>query len=241
MRARERGAAAAGAKRAAGPLGTSRSSDGAGRRRALERLLAAAAVAWLAAVALIEVVGADPAPLDVASSPDALVAGDAWRLLSSALIVDSGLPLLQVAVTAAVTAAVLVRHGAIVWWLAALAGHVCSTLIAYALIGGGITLGFASADRVADDWDFGISCVLAAEAGVLFAGGLRRLRGRRGDAGDVALVVATSLGLLATFTTIDWYGVEHPLAFALGAWTLVAYERRARRLLGQRPVPSASR
>jgi hypothetical protein len=211
------------------------------RRRALERLPAAAAVAWLAAVALLEVGGADPAPADVGSSPDSLVAGDAWRLLSSALIVDSGLPLLQVAVMAAVTAVVLVRHGAIVWWLAALAGHVGSTLIAYALIGGGIALGSASAERFADDWDFGISCVLAGEAGVLFAGGLRRLRGGRGDAGDVALVVATSLGLLATFATIDWYGVEHPFAFALGAGTLVAYERRAGRPQGQRPVLPARR
>jgi hypothetical protein len=241
VRTRERPAAAAGARRATGSLGWSRSAEGQRRRRALERLLAAAAVAWLAAVALLEVAGADPLPVDVGSSPDTLVAGDAWRLLSSALIVDSALPLLQVAVTAAVTAVVLVRHGPIVWWLAALAGHVGSTLIAYALIGGAIALGSASADRVADDWDFGISCVLAAEAGVLFAGGLRRLRGGRGDARDIALVVATSLGLLATLATIDWYGIEHQFAFALGAWILVACERQARPPHDQRPVPPASR
>jgi hypothetical protein len=206
--------------------------------RARERLLVAAAVAWLAVVALIDLLGAEPAPADVGSSPDALAAGEPWRLLSSALIIDSGLPLLQVAVLAAVTALVLVRHGAIVWWLAALAGHVGSALIAYVLIGGAVALGSASAERATDDWDFGISCVLAAEAGVLFTGGLRRLRSGRGGAGDAGLVAATSLGLVAWLTTIDWYGIEHPFAFALGAWTLLAYERR--RPSRRRPALSAT-
>jgi hypothetical protein len=185
-------------------------------RRALERLLLAAAIAWLAAVALIEVVAPGLDPADVGSSPDAVAAGRLWRLLTSALIVEAGVPWLQIAVLAGVTALVLVLHGPIVWWLAALIGHVGSALLAYALIAVADALGSASAERVEDDWDYGISCVLAALCGVLFAGGVSRLR-RGGGGLDVALVVATSLGLLGWLVTIDWYGVEHLFAFALGA------------------------
>jgi hypothetical protein len=186
-------------------------------RRALDRLLLAAAIAWLAAVALIEVVDPGLDPADVGSSPDAVAAGRLWRLLTSALIVEAGVPWLQIAVLAAVTALVLVLHGPIVWWLAALIGHVGSALLAYALIAVADALGSASAERVEDDWDYGISCVLAAVCGVLFAGGMSRLRRGRGGGLDVALVVATSLGLVGWLVTIDWYGVEHLFAFALGA------------------------
>jgi hypothetical protein len=190
----------------------------------LERRLAALAVAWLAAVALIVVTGADVTPADVGASPDATADGAVWRLLTSALVVDSGLPGLQLALVAAATALVLIRHGATIWWLAALAGHVGSALIAYAIIAGAIALGSASADRAADDHDYGISCVLAALFGVVFAGSLRRLRdsGTHRDPRDVALVAATALGLIAWVATIDWFGVEHPIAFALGAAVLVA-------------------
>jgi hypothetical protein len=181
------------------------------------RLALGAALAWLAAVALIAAVDPGLDPADVGSSPDTVAAGELWRLLASALIVDAGVPWLQVAVLAAATALVLARHGPIVWWLAALIGHVGSALIAYVLIAVAGALGSASAERFEDDWDYGISCVLAALAGVLFAGGVSRLRHRRGGGLDVALVVATSLGLLGWLVTIDWYGVEHLFAFVLGA------------------------
>jgi hypothetical protein len=194
--------------------------------RAFDRLLVVLSVAWLAAVLVIWIVDPDLPAADLGASPDELADGSAWRLLSSSLIVDSGLPLLQIAVLAAATALVLVRHGAVVWWLAALAGHVGSALIAYALIAIADALGSDSAERIEDDWDYGISCVLAALTGVLFAGAVRRLRSGRGGAGDVALVVAASLGLLAWLVTIDWYGVEHVLAFALGACVLVRVARQ---------------
>lgn len=195
-------------------------------RRALDPLLIALAVAWLAAVALIRILGVDLTPPDIGASPDALVAGDIGRLLSSSLIIDAELPLLQVALLATVTAVVIVRHGPRLWWIAALVGHVGSALIAYAIIAGGIALGFDSAERIADDWDYGISCVLAAQFGVLFADSLRRLRGGRGHRGDWLLLGATTTGLLGWLATIGWYGIEHPLAFGLGAAVLVLWERR---------------
>jgi hypothetical protein len=197
-------------------------------RRALDPLLTALALGWLAAVALIRIAGVDLTPPDIGASPDALVAGDVGRLLSSSLIIDAQLPLLQVVLLAAVTAVVLHRHGPRLWWIAALAGHVGSALIAYAIIALGIALGFDSAERIADDWDYGISCVMAAQFGVLFAGSVRRLRGGHGGRVDRLMLVATSLGLLTWLATIDWYGIEHPIAFALGAGVLVWWERRAR-------------
>jgi hypothetical protein len=177
-------------------------------------------VAWVAAVAVIWAVGPDLTPAEVGARPESL--GDVWRLLSSSLIVDSDFPLLQIVVLAAATGLVLTRYGGVVWWLAALAGHVGSALLAYALIAVADALGSDSAERVQDDWDYGISCVLAALAGVLFAGGVRRLRGARGGAADVALIVAVSLGLAGWVATIDWYGVEHVFAFALGAGVLAS-------------------
>ena len=196
-------------------------------RRPLERWLAGLAVAWVALVALVAAGAATLTPADVASSPDRLAAGEVWRLLSSALIVDDDAPLLQVALLAGATAVVLVRHGAIVWWIAALAGHIGSALLAYALIGVAAGLGSPSADRVGDDWDYGISCVLAALLGVLFAGAIGRLRGRRRAARDVALVAATSVCFVLWLLTVDWYGLEHLLAFAIGAAVLPALDQRA--------------
>lgn len=191
--------------------------SGTRRRRSLERLLTAAAVAWLVAVALISILDPGLDPADVGASPDTVAAWELWRLVTSSLIVDADVPLLQIAVLVAATALVLVRYGPIVWWLAALIGHVGSALMAYALIAVAGALGSDSAERFEDDWDYGISCVLAALAGVLFAGGVRALRAGRGGALDVGVVVAASLGLLGWLVTIDWYGVEHLLAFALGA------------------------
>jgi hypothetical protein len=186
------------------------------------RLLIAAAVAWLVAVALIQLADPDLDPARLGASPDVVADGRLWRLLSSSLIVDSDLAGLQIALVAAASALVIARHGPLTWWLAAVIGHVGSALLAYALIAIADALGSDSAERFEDDWDYGISCVLAALAGVLFAGAARRLRGGRGRRSDAVLVAATSLGLLAWLVTIDWYGVEHVFAFALGAGVAIA-------------------
>ena len=200
------------------------------------RLLTAATVVWLAAVAALELGGA--APADIGASPDAVADGEVWRLLSSSLLVDAGLPWLQLALLAAASAVVIRRAGPRVWWVAALVGHVVSALLAYASIGVAIALGSGSADRVADDWDYGISCVLAAQTGVLFADALGRVRAGRADparAGgrarpvDLALLAVTGGAAVLWVATISWYGVEHPLAFALGAAILVVARRRRNR------------
>ncbi|ADB50941.1 hypothetical protein [Conexibacter woesei] len=191
----------------------------------LQRSLLALALAWLAAVAAIQLLGLGVTPAEVGSSPDALVSGHVWRMLSSSLIVDDDLPLVQLALLAAATAAVLLRYGAVVWWVAALVGHVGSALLTYALLGAAIALGSGSAERTADDWDYGISCVFSAQLGVLCAGGVRRLREGRGDWLDVAAVATTAGALVVFLTDLDWYGTEHFFALALGGTVAVLSDR----------------
>jgi hypothetical protein len=50
-------------------------------------------------------------PADVGASPDTVAAWELWRLVTSSLIVDADVPLLQIAVLVAATALVLVRYG----------------------------------------------------------------------------------------------------------------------------------
>lgn len=207
--------------------GSPRAADARGTRSA--RLLTLAAAAYVALVAAIELFGLGLSPDELGSSPDSLISGEVWHLLTSSLLVDGDVPLLQTALLAAVTAAVIVRHGAGVWWVAAVLGHVGSALLAYAAIGVAIALGDDAADATSDDWDYGVSCVMAAQFGVLFAGAVLRWRRGRGDTVDLVFVAAACVALLAWLATLDWYGIEHPLAFAIGAAVLLVADRRAQR------------
>lgn len=190
------------------------------------RLLTVAAAAYVVLVAAIELFGLGLSPDELGSSPDSLVSGEVWHLLTSALLVDGEVPLFQLALLAAVTAAVILRHGPRIWWAAALLGHVGSALLAYVAIGIAIALGNGAADAISDDWDYGVSCVMAAQFGVLFAGAVLHRRRGRGDAVDLLLIGAACVALLAWLATIDWYGIEHPLAFAIGAAVLLVADRR---------------
>lgn len=182
----------------------------------VERALTALAVAWVGVVALVQV--ADPLAADrVASSPDAVASGRVWTLLSSSLVIDGSPAGLQLLLVAALTAGVLAREGAVVWWLAALAGHVGSALLAYATIGVMVAIGSSSARAVTDMPDYGISCVLAALNGALLVSTFERVRERRAGRLDLALLVLTVLLVAFWFATLSWYGVEHVYATALGA------------------------
>jgi hypothetical protein len=158
----------------------------------------------------------DTTPL--ASSADLVADGELWRLFTSGLVVDD-VAAPQIALTAVAAVLAIRAVGALVWWAAVVAGHVGSALITYAIIGVAILLGSESAEAAADDPDFGISCVLGATLGALFAGGHRVL----GAIGFVALIPFS----------FDWYGPEHPLSFVLGA-LIVATARRGR----TRPAPT---
>jgi hypothetical protein len=136
------------------------------------------------------------------SSAEQVGDGQLWRLVTSGLVVD-GLAAPQIALTAFVAFVVIRIQGPTVWWAAVLVGHVGSALLNYAIIGVAILLGSEGARAAADDHDFGISCVLGASLGALFASGYR-------------VIGAISILLLLPFS-LDWYGPEHPLSFVLGA------------------------
>lgn len=139
------------------------------------------------------------------ASAQAVSHGRVWLLLTSSLAAQGPLPLLQVATTAAVAALVISHAGAWTWWRAALAGHVGSALVAYALIAA------AGAHAAAAEPDYGVSCVLGASCGALLA---LRFAPAVGIAGTVALLPSS----------FSWLGVQHPLAVALG-FAVTAWRR----------------
>lgn len=192
-------------------------------RRTLDRGLTALAAAYIGYVALVVVGGrlgvVVPGPADVGSSVDAIADGRLLRLFSSGLVVAGDAGLLQVAALALLMALVIVREGALVWWLAALVGHVGSALLAYGVIGLAAALGSGSAERTTEQLDYGISCVLAATVGALLVSSARR--GER----LLALGCLLSLALWIPFS-IGWYAIEHLLAFLLGAAVVALADRR---------------
>jgi hypothetical protein len=176
-----------------------------------EAALGAAAVAYFVAVAVLTAY-ADTSALQ--SSAEQVGDGELWRLITSGLVVD-GVAAPQIALTALVAFVVIRIQGPAVWWAAVLVGHVGSALLNYALIGIAILLGSSGAEAAADDPDFGISCVLGASLGALFASGHR-------------VIGAVGFLLLLPFS-LDWYGPEHPLSFVLGALVVAGAGRLRRR------------
>jgi hypothetical protein len=179
---------------------------------------AAAAAAWLVAVALVAIMRVTvgwPAPGDLAASPDALERGHLWLLATSALVIE-GPPVVQIGATAVLIWVIVHRFGAPTFWWAAVAGHVGSTLAVYA----GIALVWlfdAHAVRdVTDAPDYGISAVWAACMGAVCvagaAGALHRAR----------LATALGAGCLVTFLVLvpadgEVSDFEHLVAFLAGA------------------------
>jgi hypothetical protein len=166
---------------------------------ARERVLAGLAGAYFAVAAV---------GVHLPATAGEVAHGRVWLLLTSGLAAQTPAPLLQVAITAAFAALVIVTAGAATWWRAALTGHVGSALIAYALIAA------AGAHAAAAEPDYGVSCVFGASCGALLA--CRRTR-RIGAAGALALVPLS-------FT---WLGLEHPLSVALGFAVTAWYPKNA--------------
>lgn len=179
--------------------------------------------AYLVALVAIEIsrsAGAGPHIGDLASTPSGVAAGRVWQLLTSGLLV-AGVPALQLALMVPLVAVTMALLGPATFWAAALAGHIGSTLIAYAGVG---ALWLVDPSTVADvvvDPDYGVSCVWSAALGALLATPTapRPLR-RLGVAGGIMIV------LFVPFAS-DLAGVEHVLAFALGALVATRASRAA--------------
>jgi hypothetical protein len=107
--------------------------------------------------------------------------------------------------------------------MAAAAAHLGSAVLAYAGIGILWLVQRSDVDGVVDAPDYGISCVWAGAIGALVAAGLGSGRVR-----ERALAVA-AIGLFYVVfgASGGLAGVEHVLAFALGAAVTWALGRRA--------------
>ncbi|HWK27097.1 MAG TPA: hypothetical protein VNS09_11055 [Solirubrobacter sp.] len=182
------------------------------------------AVAWLAAVVVVSVAqhafGVLP-PERLAATPAAVANGRVWLLATSGFEV-AGPPWLELPLAAVLVAAVIAVLGARTFWVAAVAGHVGATLIAYAGVGVLWLLARPRVERVVHQPDYGISAVMAAALGALVGGLLARGRSGWATAGLLAAGAGVLLGVTVSLppTLAD---VEHLLAFALGAivaWAL---------------------
>jgi hypothetical protein len=178
----------------------------------LDRALTVAAAVYFAAVIVFTILvrSGDLSVPGIDASADELADGGLLALLTSAIAVEGPLPVWQILLATVVTAVVIWREGAVVWWIAALVGHVGSALITYALIGIASALGSGAAEDAANDPDYGISAVLGASLGALLASGLRS-----GDRMITAFGIAGFIVLLPF--SIGWLDMEHLLAFGLGA------------------------
>ena len=148
--------------------------------------------------------------------------------MTSAFVV-AGSPVVQLAATAVLLGAVIRLYGAGLFWLTAAAGHLGATLLTYAGVGVLWLVSRADVDSVVDAPDYGISAIWSAALGALAVGAAASPKWRR------PALAATAVCLVALLAPTpfagDLGGVEHVVAFALGAavtrWRLRAVRTRA--------------
>ena len=188
-----------------------------GRAALAAYLIALIAVGLLPAVAGVSQQAVANA---LAFSPEHLAQGDLWRLPASGLVV-AGPTWTQLGELIAAVALLVALAGCTTFWRAAVAGHVGSTLLAYALVGTLAATKPRAVDGLLAAPDYGISCVFAGSLGALAAVVARRAPSRGAGALGAA---ACSMPLLSLcgggFTTaagaLDLASVEHLLAYACG-------------------------
>jgi hypothetical protein len=201
------------------------------RIRAFGAGLAGGYLLLVAVLAVLRRASGWPDPQALASSPADLATGHVWSLITSGLVV-AGEPTVQLAATALTVALVIQLLGASAFWAAALAAHVGSAVIAYAGVGVLWLVAGADVDALVEAPDYGISCVWAGAAGALAAAAFRRRSARVRVLAPVA--IGAGVGIVAPAAGLA--GVEHGLAFALGALT-VAVGRRSGAALSS-PAPA---
>jgi hypothetical protein len=193
-------------------------------------------IAWLSAVSAIAVAQAvhrGPSDDALASSPARVAAGRLWPLVTSAFVV-AGTPVVQLLATAVLLGVVIRLYGAGLFWLTAAAGHLGATLVTYAGVGVLWLVSRADVDSVVDAPDYGISAIWSAALGALAVGAAAAPRWRR------PALAATAVCLLALVAPTpfagDLAGIEHVVAFALGA----AVTRWRLRVSGRPPAGDAA-
>ena len=152
----------------------------------------------------------------VAASPRAVGDGKLWLLGTSALIADRPwLPsLLGLGIVGCAALAVLSVRAVVI---VAAIGHVLSTLVVYAVIGGTRLIEPSAFASVVNLADFGFSAIIAAWIGALARVAWQR-RQTRGARLLVAAGCLASAGVgLAFRPDVTFLDSEHVVAFAIGA------------------------
>jgi hypothetical protein len=152
----------------------------------------------------------------LAASPLRVAHGRVWLLLTSGLLAERpiGPSIISFALLAALA---LVICGRRTFWLAALSGHVLSTLIVYVVISLARLVDSNDFRGVLDAHDYGVSAVSAAWLGAIAAVGWRA----RGQTPAGRTAIALSCIGVALFAYVMHPGLtilssEHVFAFAIG-------------------------
>jgi hypothetical protein len=185
------------------------------RQREVRAVLLAALGAWLVAVVVIaclRVGDHTPSVTVFASTPDLIVDGHLWTLLSSSLPV-SRFPFAEIAGMVAAMWGVWRVAGIAAVWVAGLAAHIGSTLVVYAGIGGLWLIDHGSVGDQLDRRDYGISAIWLGELGFLTTA--LWPRNRRAALGVGVASLAVSIGLLPIAGPMAT--AEHLLALIIGA------------------------
>lgn len=156
-------------------------------------------------------------PLSVlAASPHTVGQARLWSLLTSALLVQSPL-FWSLASFALVGALTLKVCGTRVLWISALAGHVASTLVVYALLVLARTFDPRALEAVMSAPDYGVSAISAAWIGAIASVSWRaRNRTLRGKIATALAVVATALFGWTLRGHLNFLDLEHVVAFCIG-------------------------
>jgi hypothetical protein len=188
---------------------------------------------WLSLGSLLAVVSGLTAaerarliPLSVlAASPHAVAESRVWLLLTSALLVQS--PLFWSLVAFALLGGLALEVcGRRVFWIAALLGHIGSTLVVYALLAFARTLDPRAFQAVLKAPDYGVSAISAAWLGAIASVSWQaRGRTRRGKIATALAVVATALFGWMLHTHVSFLDLEHVAAFVIGIAVAVRLSR----------------
>lgn len=171
-------------------------------QRASARAASPSSAAWLSGALLFAAVAGLTAAIQAhalsiqpfAASAGRVAAGRLWLLLSSALVIDRPVAVGLVAF-AGIAAATLWFCGARVFWIAAVAGHVGSTLLVYGIIGVFRLDDPHLFSQAVGTPDFGVSAMQAAWVGALTAHGWQRCGSGVRPRVAMALVVCAVAGI----------------------------------------------
>lgn len=162
----------------------------------------------------------------LASSPHKIEQGKVWYLLTSGLLVQHPI-IISLASFIALAGLVLVVCGARIFWIAAVVGHIASTVFAYSAIATARAFDPHSFQALISRPDYGVSAISAAWLGaVATAGWNHRGQTTRGRIAIVLAVLAISAFAYTLRRGITILDSDHLIAFLIGVALVLASTRR---------------